>query len=96
MDEKELFEEWITTVKGKTESTAFKYSRAIVTIMNELYEETGIRYDFYKMSNISDVERGVEHYLSISKFSEKAERGNRMYSCALRKYIEFMKEVRGL
>lgn len=96
MDNKEQFEEWVILKQKRSESTAYKYSRAIVTIMNELYEETGIRYDFYKMSNISDVERGLKHYLLIPKFSEKDERGNRMYSCALRKYIEFMKEDRGL
>lgn len=76
-----------------SESTVYKYSNAIHTISNELYNYGLIEYDIYMIENEHIVKNLLEMYLSIPELKAKDIRGNRMYSNAIKRYIEFYNNI---
>ncbi len=77
---------------GWKESTAQKYSRAIITISNELISYGLIDRSIYSIDDKQFLGKLVELYLSVPDLERKDQRGKRMYSNALKRYYEYFIE----
>ena len=82
-----MFKEFLE--EGWSRSTVNHYAGAIRTISNELYNLKLIDYDIYLIEDIQTVNSLLDLYLSVVELEQKDIRGNRMYSNAIKRYVEF-------
>jgi len=91
------FEKWLMTCtdtkKGHrlSDSTAYKYSRAIKTISKDMLECGVINVDLLNIKDRLELSKVILKIKDTDDFVTKNERGNKMYSNALDYYLEFVK-----
>lgn len=87
---KEKFRVWMTNKiygkNGKTYSnrTIEHYITGLETIKNEF------NINFWELSNIEEIIKKREEILENKEFSKKNDIGNKMYSCSIDRYIDFI------
>lgn len=91
MDRYRLFREFLE--EGWSRSTVNHYASAIQTISNELYSLNLVDYDVYLIEDIQTINSLLELYLSVDELEQKDIRGNRMYSNAIKRYVEFFSNL---
>lgn len=79
--------------KNGLERSADNYSRAINTISKELIHYNKIDRNIYNIDNVEEAKEILELYLSIPQLEQKDKRGKRMYSNAIKRYIEFIGDM---
>ncbi|MFA9556730.1 hypothetical protein ACERII_05470 [Evansella sp. AB-rgal1] len=91
MKRKDDFIKWMKNYSELSQSSINKYSGAINTISRELKDSSITDRNLYYVDSAVEIEKLKELYFSINEYIEKDKRGNRMYSRALKYYIEFLK-----
>lgn len=86
---KELFYKWLLEI-GRSEATSSHYTTAIDTISEELSEHNKFSGSIYSVNDYRIIDSLLEDYLGIEEFYNKNKRGNNMYSCAMKKYSNFL------
>jgi putative restriction endonuclease len=87
------FKRWIN-ITGLSESSAKKYSSAVFGSISEWAKEAGLIES--SLIEISDPKKFVKLAEKITRlpiFVERNEKGNNMYSSALNKYFEYLKDA---
>lgn len=74
-----------------SESSVYKYTRAVNTISNEMPEQRIINKHLLNM-NIVELDIAINNIFNNMFFIEKNTRGDKMYSNALKQYRFFMQE----
>lgn len=74
-----------------SESSVYKYTRAVNTISNEMLEQRIINKRLLNM-NIVELDIAINNIFNNMFFIEKNTRGDKMYSNALKQYRFFMQE----
>lgn len=93
------FEKWLLTYSntkrksGLSKSSAYKYSRAIKTISEDMLDCGVINDSFLNIKDVVELSRYINKIKNSDDFILKNDRGNKMYSNALDYYLEF---IRGL
>lgn len=77
------FSEWLNCNTTLSNSSIYKYSRAVNTISNDMQEINLISKSLFDM-NIVELDISTLNILTNQKFIEKNQKGNNMYSCALK------------
>lgn len=77
------FSEWLNSNTKLSNSSIYKYSRAVNSISNDMQEIKLIAKNLFDM-NIIELDMNIINILSNRKFIEKNKKGNNMYSCALK------------
>ena len=85
------FSDWMTQKSGLSESSIYKYTRAVNTVSNEMLEEKVVNKGLLNM-NLVELDIAISNILDNPLFIEKNTRGNHMYSNALKQYRYFMLE----
>jgi predicted restriction endonuclease len=87
------FKRWIITI-GLSEGSAKNYSGAIFGSISKWAKEAGfIDSSLIKISDPKEFEKLSERIQSLPIFQERNAKGNKMYSNALNKYSEYLKEA---
>jgi predicted restriction endonuclease len=87
------FKRWIKII-GLTEGTAINYSGAVFGSISKWAKEAGlIDSSLMEISDPTEFEKLSERIQSLSIFQERNAKGNKMYSNALNKYSEYLKEA---
>lgn len=88
---KDRFINWLKENKPDLKDSSIeKYSRAVRTIS----EQFVVGRSLYKIDSYDEAREVVEKIYDNAEFVQKNERGNRMYSNALDKYLEFLYSLR--
>lgn len=83
------FPEWLKITSNLSESSIYKYSRAVNTISNEMLAEHIIDKPIPEMETC-EIDRAMVLIFRTASFKEKDTTGNRMYSIALKWYRAFI------
>lgn len=87
------FKRWIN-ITGLSESSAKKYSSAVFGSISEWTRDAGlIDSSLIEISDPQEFEKLVKKIIQLPIFIERNEKGNNMYSSALYKYFEYLKEL---
>ena len=91
------FEEWLILNSGLngrklSRSSVYKYTRAIITISNDMINIGLFDKLFYINSSLQEVKSNVERIKSDISFIRKNQIGHNMYSVALDHFIHFLEE----
>lgn len=87
------FKRWIN-VTGLSESSAKKYSSAVFGSISEWARDANlIDSSLIEISDPQEFKKLAEQIQHLSIFRERNEKGNHMYSSALNKYLEYLKEA---
>jgi hypothetical protein len=81
------FQIWLTI--KTSESSAYKYSRAINTISDWMIAEEVIEQNIYTITSGKELAETTERIKSYKCFINKNKVGHNMYSCALNHYYDF-------
>ena len=82
------FSNWMNENSKLSESSVYKYKRALNTISNEMQESKVIHKSLLNMS-LTELDVAVFAILNNSQFIAKNQKGNHMYSNALKQYRLF-------
>lgn len=82
------FYQWLSSNTTLAESSIYKYSRAVNTVSEEMQTLGVISSPLREMTSM-DLDVCIPRILSNSEFIEKNQRGNNMYSNALKQYRYF-------
>ena len=85
------FSQWMKNNSNLSESSVYKYTRAVNTISNEMLEQRIINKRLLNM-NIVELDIAINNIFNNMFFIEKNTRGDKMYSNALKQYRFFMQE----
>jgi putative restriction endonuclease len=86
------FKRWIN-ISGLSESSAKKYSSAVFGSISEWAKDAGlIDSSLLEVSDPLEFEKIAVKITQLSIFQERNEKGNNMYSSALNKYHEYLRE----
>ncbi len=85
------FNQWMQTQTNLSESSMYKYSRAIRKISNDLVKLDLVYSSLEEITDNADLTRLKEKYFSIKEFKDLDKRGNQMYSAGFSRLIEFQK-----
>ncbi|WP_234573056.1 HNH endonuclease [Rhodohalobacter sp. 614A] len=86
------FKRWIS-ITGLTEASAKKYSSAIFGSISNWAREAGlVDSSLLEISDPDEFERLADKIKQLSIFQERNDKGNNMYSSALNKYHEYLKD----
>lgn len=88
----ELFKEWLASHTTLSANSVYKYSRAIVSISNDMISEKVLSASLYTITSSGDLTPLIKGIYSNASFMQKDKRGNKMYSNALNHYYDFLKE----
>ncbi len=87
------FKRWINKT-GLSESSAKKYSSAVFGPISRWAKEADlIESSLIEISDSQEFEKLAEKIKRLSIFIERNEKGNNMYSSALNKYFEYLKDA---
>jgi len=87
------FRRWINII-GLSESSAKKYSSAVFGSISEWAKDAGlIDSSLIEVSNPHEFEKIAKEITRLNIFQERNEKGNNMYSSALNKYHEYLREA---
>ena len=89
MTDLRLFSQWMSENTKLSESSIYKYSRAVVNISKEMKASGVITDDILNM-NIIELDISIKNILNFADFIAKDKKGNRMYSIALKQYRCFI------
>lgn len=96
MQRLEDFSIWMNVNSTLSDSSIYKYTRAVNTISNEMLEQKIIHKSLLEM-NMFELDIAIANILSNEYFIEKNLRGNHMYSNALKQFrcfaYEFSEDV---
>ena len=81
----DLFYQWLSSNTALAESSIYKYSRAVNTISEEMQTLGVITSPLWEMTSM-DLDVYIPQILSNPQFQEKNQRGNNMYSNALKQF----------
>jgi len=84
----EHFRDWLINTQSVGYSTAYKYSRAIVTLSREFLGEK----DLFNVNSYEEARIEAEYIFKQKAFEAKNNRGHNMYSCALNNYLLYKKD----
>ncbi|WP_434751577.1 hypothetical protein [Paenibacillus amylolyticus] len=93
MEEKNKFHSWLTDNTKLSESTKVKYTAAINTISEGLKQYNLIESNLYYIKSSTGLIAAQKQYFKINEFSNKDEKGNRMYSNAFKYFIEYRRDL---
>jgi 5-methylcytosine-specific restriction protein A len=96
MNPHEEFFAWLRNNSNLSTSTISKYTSAINTISNELRTRDLIEGNLYYVNDPKILEEIIDTYFSVPEHKEKDDRGNRMYSNALKYYSLFLRDLNKL
>lgn len=85
------FSQWMKNNSNLSESSVYKYTRAVNTISNEMLEQRIINKSLLNM-NIVELDIAINNIFNNMFFIEKNTRGDNMYSNALKQYRFFVQE----
>ena len=71
------FSDWMTQKSGLSESSIYKYTRAVNTVSNEMLEEKVVNKGLLNM-NLVELDIAISNILDNPLFIEKNTRGNHM------------------
>lgn len=83
------FSQWLDNNTKLSESSVYKYSRAVLTISREMKESGVIQKDLLDM-NLSELDIAIKLILILPAFLAKDKKGNKMYSNSLKHYRCFL------
>lgn len=82
------FSQWMHAHTRLSQSSVYKYSRAVVTISNDMQDLNVIHKDLLNM-NMIELDIAIANILSNPEFIKKNKTGNNMYSNSLKQYRYF-------
>ena len=85
MDNLNCFSQWMTQNSDLSESSVYKYKRAVNTVSNDMLEQAVVNKNLLEM-NLVELDIAIYNILNNPVFIEKNTRGKRMYSNALKQY----------
>ena len=85
------FSDWMIRNSNLSESSVYKYKRAVNTVSNEMLEQKVVNKSLFNM-NLVELDIAVYNILENHLFIEKNTRGNHMYSSALKQYRYYMEK----
>lgn len=85
MDNLNSFSQWMTQNSDLSESSVYKYKRAVNTVSNDMLEQAVVNKNLLEM-NLVELDIAIYNILNNPVFIEKNTRGKRMYSNALKQY----------
>ncbi|MCB5228214.1 HNH endonuclease, partial [Alishewanella sp. 16-MA] len=89
----ELYQRWLLGM-GKSEKTAKSYLGAVGGVLNEMaFRHQLTLTELTKINSFHEYQLVTTPLYILEEFREKDQRGNKMYSCALRSYGEFLAEL---
>ena len=88
MDTLHNFSTWMSNNSGLSESSIYKYTRAVNTVSNEMLEEGIIHKSLLNMNRI-EFDLAFIDILQNERFKKKNSVGNNMYSNALKQFRYF-------
>lgn len=88
MDKLDKFSEWMSQNSKLSDSSVYKYTRAINTISNDMLERNVINKSLIDM-NLVEMDIAVLNILNDQYFLKKNHKGNNMYSNALKQFRYF-------
>lgn len=83
------FSQWLDNNTQLSESSVYKYSRAVLTISREMKESGVIQKDLLDM-NLTELDIAIKLILILPAFLAKDKKGNKMYSNSLKHYRCFL------
>lgn len=86
------FEKWLRESERVSVSSTEKYVRSIRAVSKDMMSEGVISKELYKINSYSEYVIALKAIMENDFFIEKNNRGNRMYSSALKKYAKFLSE----
>lgn len=87
------FKRWIKS-SGLSESSAKKYSSAVFGSISQWAKESDlVDSSLLEISNPPEFEEVTEKITKLPIFQERNKKGNNMYSSALNKYLEYLKDA---
>lgn len=89
MQRKNTFTDWLVN-NNLSSSTASSYAGAIKTISEELKKKRLLEGSLYHINEPVLVDALIIQYFSIPEYKGKNERGNKIYSNALRHFRNFV------
>ncbi|HEY8890516.1 MAG TPA: hypothetical protein VIM70_09705 [Clostridium sp.] len=95
MDIKKEFTNWLSRKPKKngvlmSDSTVYKYVRAIDTISKDMMKENIISGDIYNITDKPQLNKTIALIKKNNNFNFKNDTGNNMYSVALGHYQDFI------
>lgn len=88
MDILQNFSSWMGTNSNLSDSSIYKYTRAVNTISNDMLEEQVIQKSLLQMNRI-EMDLAIINILQNERFKKKNSVGNNMYSNALKQFRYF-------
>lgn len=85
-----LFEKWLIETEKISESSTEKYVRSIRAVSKDMITEGVITQCLYNVKSYDTYCGLMDRIFENKFFIEKNERGNRMYSSAMKKYERFL------
>ena len=89
VDRKEMFRNWLLS-NGYSRGTADNYSYNVRRCSNFMSENVE-KYDFYRESDVKELNQKIAHLLKLQLFRDKDEEKHMQCSNALKRYGEFMR-----
>ncbi len=83
-----IFSQWMKQTTGLSDSSIYKYSRAIINVSRDMYNIEVISKPLTEMNTI-ELDLAIQIILNNSAFIEKNTRGNNMYSSSLKQFRSF-------
>lgn len=91
MDKLKDFFNWMMKNSGLAESSVYKYTRAVNTVSDEMFDRRVVNKSLLTM-NLVELDIAILNIFENEFFVEKNTRGKRMYSNALKQYRYFVLE----
>lgn len=94
MQKKSDFIDWLDKNTELATSTQEKYAGAINTISTELQKYNLLEQNLYFITDPVMIESYKVKYFQIPEYRAKDSRGNRMYSNALKYFVEYVESTK--
>lgn len=89
----ELYKRWLLGL-GKSDRTAKSYLGAVQGVLSQLAKEHQLtETELTSVGSFHEYQRVTTPLYQLAEFQEKDKRGNKMYSCALRSFGEFLADL---
>ena len=88
----EDFSQWLNMNTKLSESSVYKYTRAVATVSREMFEQNVISKDIVYM-NLFELDIAIKEIFSSEFFLQKDKKGNKMYSNSLKHFRCFLNSL---